>query len=133
VGYGVLSAAELVGASPGAGPAGVNSDSSTEAQSEDVPEMRHSYTFLMLLIDSSSAAVKIEDESKMLKEIQKVQAPLLCLISEADLGASTESAKDALIAGLERGMSPDYTVRIVRSGEQDSLRPFIDRWLRARF
>ncbi len=137
-GDGVLPAAALAGGLSESEPTevqlhGMNSDLSPAAQgqSTNIPhsETQRSSVFLLLLLDSLSDELKGE----LVKVLQKVQAPLLCLISEEGSETEADSVKEVLLAALDKGANHDYTVKIIRSDEQESLQPFIDRWFRARF
>ena len=137
-GDGVLPAAALAGGLSESRPAetqlhGVNSDIAPAAQEQStgIPhsETRRYFAFLLLLLDSLSDELKGE----LVKVLQKVQAPLLCLVSEAESETEANSVKEGLLAALDKGTNRDYTVKIIRSDMQESLQPFIDRWFRARF
>jgi hypothetical protein len=129
-GDGVLPAAALAGGLSAsdqaeAQPHGVSSDAIQDAQGE----IQRFYVFMLLLFDSWSG----EPQDEVAELFQTVQAPLLCLVSEAESGTDADSVREVLLAALDRGANPDYTVKIIHYDVQPSLMPIIDRWLQARF
>jgi hypothetical protein len=93
--------------------------------------------FLIVVADPASGTTSVEamiqGEGGMPELLGDVQTTVLCLVVEGDSGSEAGPLKEALVSALEKGKSRDYTVKITRSADRDSLVPFLDRWLQARF
>lgn len=152
-GDGAVAAAELAGAKHFRGQRSGAKHSGAKRPGTKRPGSQRSFAFLILLVDLLTLDAPIEEESPLVTVLQGVQTPVLILGLEGDSRESAESAKEAFVAGLDNGISSDYTVKIIRSaetrseaelrsaeigspgdpGEQNPVQQFIFRWLRARF